>query len=353
MSRKTVLSVLNTKMGIIPSAIEINALKGDASNRSYYRLRYRRENRPTTIVVMQLAKPEAFKASEEAVSTSTIPVRELPYINILRHLTQWDIPVPRLYYYDPSAGLLFLEDLGDRTLEGRLKDSKEETVRRFYRLAIDELLKIQGPVTQHPSRNCIAFGRAFDVSLLMWEFDHFLEYGVEAQSGIPMKAGDRKKIRSEFMKIGEALAAEPRVFTHRDYHSRNLMVHRHRLYLLDFQDALMGPCVYDLSSLLRDSYTVLGEPMVDELIGYYLEQKKEAGLGRPARAAFRRLFDLMSIQRNLKAAGRFVYISIVKKKDHLLPYIPQTLGYVRRSLDRYSELKRLRDALRPYLEELR
>ena len=356
LNRETVLTLLKANLGVAASSVAISALKGDASNRSYYRLHYTSENRPATMVIMELAEPEAFKESEEAVSASTIPVTELPYINILHHLTEADIAVPKLYFHDPTAGLLFLEDLGDKTLEIERKDCDEAALRRYYRLAVDELLKIQGPATRNHDRNCIAFGRAFDAPLLMWEFDHFLEYGIEARTGVSIKPGDRETIRGEFFKICETLAAEPQVFTHRDYHSRNLMVHRNRIWLLDFQDALLGPCVYDLASLLKDSYTVLEESLVDELIDYYLERRaamSDDGMKKPDRAAFRRRFDLMSIQRNLKAAGRFVYIDLVKKKNHLLPYIPQTLEYVRRTLNRHNELKKLRDALQPYVQELR
>jgi aminoglycoside/choline kinase family phosphotransferase len=303
---------------------------------------------------MELAEPEAFKKSEEAVSASTVRVDEIPYVNILRHLARSDVAVPKLHYYDPKAGLLFLEDLGDQTLEKELKARTAEEIRRYYRLAIDELLKIQGPATHDRNTNCIAFGRAFDMPLFMWEFDHFLEYGIEARTGASINPGDRETIRGEFLKISETLAREPRVLTHRDYHSRNLMVHGERIWLLDFQDALMGPCVYDLASLLRDSYAVLPEPVVDDLINYFLDRRSEwnnKGLQRPERAPFRKLFDLMSLQRNLKAAGRFVYIDIVKKRPHLLPYIPQTLGYVWRNLNRYEELKKLRDVLQPYVAE--
>ncbi|MBI3611390.1 MAG: phosphotransferase [Nitrospirae bacterium] len=356
LNRETVLTLLKTKMGIAATNVAIFALKGDASNRSYYRLHYTNENRPATMIIMELAEPEAFKKSEEAVSAASITVNELPYINIRNHLAKSDVAVPKLYLYDPAAGLLFLEDMGDRTLEIELKDCDEAVLRRYYRLALDELLKIQGPATRDRNRNCISFGRVFDLPLLMWEFDHFLEYGIEARTGVAIKPGDRKTIRGEFLKISETLAAEPKVFTHRDYHSRNLMVHRNRIWILDFQDALMGPHAYDLASLLRDSYVVLPETVADELIEYYLERRAammDDGAKKPDRAAFRKVFDLMSLQRNLKAAGRFVYIHAVKKKDHLVPYIPQTLGYVRRNLDRYDELKKLRDALNPYVEELR
>ncbi len=356
LNRETVLAILKTKLGVAASNVAISALKDDASNRSYYRLHFTNENRPDTMILMELAEPEAFKKSEEAVSAAAITVDELPYINILNHLAQSDVAVPKLYFHDPAAGLLFLEDLGDRTLEIEIKDCDEAALRRYYRLALDELLKIQGPATRNQNRNCIAFGRVFDVPLLMWEFDHFLDYGIEARTGVSIKPADRETIRGEFFKICETLAAEPKVFTHRDYHSRNLMVHQNRIWLLDFQDALMGPPVYDLASLLKDSYAVLQESLVDELIDYYLEARAAVSAGgaeKPDRSAFRKRFDLMSIQRNLKAAGRFVYIDVVKKKNHLLPYIPQTLGYVRRNLNRHKELKSLRDALQPYVEELR
>ncbi|HUK56763.1 MAG TPA: phosphotransferase [Nitrospiria bacterium] len=353
--RETVLTILKTKLGHdTASNFAINALPGDASNRSYYRLRYTNRGRPDTMILMELAEPEAFKKSEEAVSASTIRIDEIPYINILRHLARSDIAVPKLFYYDSKAGLLFLEDLGDQTLEKELNARTAEEIQQYYRLAIDELLKIQGPATRDHDRNCMAFARAFDVPLLMWEFDHFLEYGIEARTGTSIHPGDRETMRGEFLKISETLAKEPRFITHRDYHSRNLMVHRDRIRLLDFQDALMGPSVYDLASLLRDSYAVLPERMLDDLIDYYLEQRpKWIGEGPEKQdwKLFRKRFDLMSIQRNLKAAGRFVYIDVVKKKAHLLPYIPQTLAYVRHNLNRYEELKTLKDVLQPYVVE--
>jgi len=354
-NRETVAAVLKTTLGVSDSEVAIHALKGDASNRSYFRLHYSLGKRPATMILMELAEPEAFKKSEEAVSAHAVTVNELPYINILHHLAKSDIAVPKLFFYDPGAGLLFLEDLGDRTLEFEIRNCGEAALRRYYRLALDEMLKIQGPATRNRDSNCIAFGRAFDVPLLMWEFDHFLEYGIEARTGVSITPGDRETIRGEFQKICSLLTAGQPVFTHRDFHSRNLMVHQDRVWLLDFQDALLGPCVYDLASLLKDSYAVLPEALVDELIDYYLDRAATMGmegLGKQDRAAFRKRFDFMSLQRNLKAAGRFVYIDVVKKKNHLLPYIPQTLGYVRRNLDRYSELKTLGDALRPYVEEL-
>jgi aminoglycoside/choline kinase family phosphotransferase len=148
------------------------------------------------------------------------------------------------------------------------------------------------------------------------------------------------------------MAAQPTVLTHRDYHSRNLMVDGGRLGVIDFQDALMGPAGYDLASLLRDAYIALDESLIDELIAEYLDRMEQAGAGRGDRSAFRRLFDFISIQRNLKAAGRFVYIDRVKKNPKFLADIPRVLGYVRRNLAKYPELSTLRKHLVPYVPEL-
>jgi aminoglycoside/choline kinase family phosphotransferase len=223
---------------------------------------------------------------------------------------------------------------------------------RRYKQAIDVLVRMQARGTSPAEPLCLAFHRSFDVPLLMWEFDHFLEYGIAARLGAPMDSGDAEAIRDEFRKISELLAGQPRVFVHRDYHSRNLMAAGDRLGVIDFQDALMGPATYDLASLLRDAYIALDEALIDRLIDYYLDQLQEGRQLWTNREAFRRLFDFTSIQRNLKAAGRFVYIDRVKANPKFLADIPRTLGYVRRNLTKYSELFTLRKLMSHYVPEL-
>ncbi|HEX2055635.1 MAG TPA: phosphotransferase, partial [Nitrospiraceae bacterium] len=185
-----------------------------------------------------------------------------------------------------------------------------------------------------------------------WEFEHFLEYGIGARLDKPMDPGDSSAVQAEFYKIAELLAGQPQVFVHRDYHSRNLMVDGHRLGVIDFQDALMGPATYDLASLLRDAYIALDEAMIDRLIDHFLDGLAAQGQPCRDRAEFRRLFDLTSLQRNLKAAGRFVYIDRVKRNPKFLADIPRVLGYVKRNLIKYPELAILRKHLTPYVAEL-
>ena len=130
------------------------------------------------------------------------------------------------------------------------------------------------------------------------------------------------------------------------------MVSGERLGVIDFQDALMGPATYDLASLLRDAYIALDELLIDRLIDYYLDQLQEGRHLWMSREAFRCVFDFTSIQRNLKAAGRFVYIDRVKGNPKFLADIPRTLGYVKRNLHKYPELSALRRLMSRYVPEL-
>lgn len=329
----------------------VTALAGDASNRRYFRATLR-GGPPHSVIIMQLAEPEGFKQSEEAVSGAGHQISELPFVNVRSHLASVKVPVPALYYYDQSAGLLYLEDFGDVTLAEAVGRADVSDVESRYKQAIDVLAQIQVHATVPVNSKCVAFYRSFDVPLLMWEFDHFLEYGVEVRGGAPLPGNDRVAIRGVFEKIAKEVAGQHRVFTHRDYHSRNLMLDGPRLGVIDFQDALMGPATYDLASLLRDAYIQLDDTLVDELVEYYLDRLADQRVSWIDRAGFRRLFDLTSIQRNLKAAGRFVYIDRVKGNPKFLADIPRVLGYVKRNLQKYTELAPLRRSLTRYVPEL-
>ena len=348
---------LRTQLPFLSRLQHCSPLAGDASNRRYYRL-HLVESPVSSIILMQLADPEGFKGSEEAVSETSGDITELPFVNVLSHLRQVGISVPALYYYDESAGLLYLEDFGDVTLVEACASVGKAKMEGLYVQAIDRLVEMHLRATFPGNASCLVFRRQFNDSLLMWEFEHFLEYGITARRGTPMRGKDEQAVREVFQKMADWIATQPQVFTHRDYHSRNLMVDGERLGVIDFQDALMGPATYDLASLLRDSYVELEEDLIDRLIDRYIEGLSE-GLDATRqtrmlltdRLAFRRLFDFTSIQRNLKAAGRFVYIDQVKSNPNFLADIPRTLGYVRRNLEKYPELQTLRSHLTPYIPE--
>ena len=137
---------------------------------------------------------------------------------------------------------------------------------------------------------------------------------------------------------------------HRDYHSRNLMLYQGSLHIIDFQDARMGPDTYDLASLLRDSYVDFNDQQVDALIAFFLAQR---GGSKEEDRDYRRRFDLMALQRNLKALGTFGFQTTNRGNTVYIQYIPRTLNYARANLARYERFGRLRDLLAEHLEELR
>jgi aminoglycoside/choline kinase family phosphotransferase len=134
------------------------------------------------------------------------------------------------------------------------------------------------------------------------------------------------------------------------------MLHDSQLYIIDFQDARMGPDTYDLVSLLRDSYMDFSEREVDELIAFFLALRG-VGADRPGADqeadTFRRRFDLMALQRNLKALGTFGFQTTARANPVYIQYIPRTLAYVRHNTERYGRFGRLREILAAHVEELR
>ena len=321
----------------------LTTLVGGASLRRYHRALIPGGN-PQSIVVMELGDD---RRSEE-IAHSGVP-SELPFVNVLRYLEAGRIAVPRLLAYDEPRGLLYLEDLGDVTFESRVVTAPPDHQRTWYRLAIDALLGLQRYAAAHPS-GCIAFSRGFDLKLLEWELHHFLEWGLVIGVGAQITSSETDEIKRHFLAIAEQLAAEPRVFVHRDFQSRNLMVQESpagpRLRLIDFQDALMGTYAYDLVALLRDSYVVLPPQLVTEFVEYYA-----AGAALDP-IAFRRLFDLQTVQRKLKDAGRFVFIDRVKKNPDFLQHIPSSHAYVAAALSRLPSLAPLQEILSRYIPAL-
>lgn len=322
--------------------ITITPLLGDASDRRYYRILSGsagvKDEIQGSVIVMKLK--ETYQSGEP------------PFLNIQRYLKKCRIPVPDVFYYDRKGGLIFLEDLGPMTLEERLKREKKSVKVKFYKRAIDLLLKMQISGDKTDRKECVAYSLEFDVEKLMWELDFFMTHMIEGLLQKRIKKEDREKIRNNFLNIVNMLTKEKKIFTHRDYHGRNIMVKNDKLGIVDFQDARMGLCQYDLASLLRDSYLVLEDKVREGLIDYYIREKERIEKIRIDRDEFLRLFDYMSIQRNLKAIGTFSYQKVCKNNDRYLPYIDNTLLYVDTNLKKYKEFKELRRILSKYIKEL-
>jgi len=324
--------------GVACGSAVVKKLKGDASNRSYWRV-----GAPPQSWVVMVMPPDASKKSEEA-SKGDAPA-ELPFVNVHRYLTGLGVRVPRIIHYDEPAGMMVLEDLTDQTFEQALHSTGKRE--QLYSDAVDLLARMRLAAEGKPDSCCLAFTRAFDEDLYDWELHHFREWGLEAWSGKKPSPDERAQLDAIFRGVAKQLAAAPRGFTHRDYQSRNLMVKDGELVVIDFQDALQGPRQYDLVALLRDSYVELERPFVEEMLRRYLKK-----IGGGDEAAFIGFFDLLTVQRKMKDAGRFEFINRVKGNPGFLVSIPASLRYVKAALDRQPQLSDLRKIVAKYVPEL-
>jgi len=336
---KTIRNFVSKAESVSPDAIEVIPLIGDASDRRFYRILLPEGN---SRVVMLLNPSVPAPENPE----------DFPFINILYHLTRCKVSVPKLYHFDLKRGILIVEDLGGMTLAEYVGKHGTQASCGLYRKALRDLLTLQIAGTRKGPSHCLAFQHCFGAEKLMWELDLFLEPTVTGYLGRKIDSKERAETRKEFLKLCRLLAAEPRYFTHRDYHSRNLLVQKGKIGIVDFQDARLGPLQYDLCSLLRDAYVVLSEPQVEELIDFYLTERDRIEGTRTDAGRFRKTFDFMSIQRNLKAAGTFGYMASVKGNNRYLAYLSNTFNYVRDNLTQYPELKNLRSSLGHFLPEI-
>jgi aminoglycoside/choline kinase family phosphotransferase len=323
--------------GLASRGARVVALTPDASDRRYFRVLLAQE--PSQVLAVY---PEA------------IAFDALPFVNVARLLSAMPVPVPRILDHSDALGIIALEDLGDVTLQAHLGAATPSEHEALYREAVSLVAALQRRGTELASPEHVPYGIAFDVEKLTWELQFFLKHFLEGYRGARVTAAQRDALTRELGAIAEELSAERRVLCHRDYHSRNLMVHDGRLHIIDFQDARMGPDTYDLVSLLRDSYVDLPEPQVEQLIAYFLALRGEDGVpGGADEAEFRRRFDLMAVQRNLKALGTFGFQAAARGNPVYIQYMPRTLNYVRANLERYPRFAPLRSVLADHIEELR
>ncbi len=331
----------------------LTALMGDASTRRYYRA----TGGGRSAIVMRLPA-DAFKSDEGGAA---VAVSELPFVNVQRFLAAGGVAVPEIYVDATGRGYLLLEDLGDTTFYDAVKSGRHD-VEGLYGEAFELLGRFKGRHGAVVGSGCVAAERAFEPSLLRWELDHFTEWGVEADTGARYDEGDRAVVEAAFDAMVGELAALPKVLTHRDYQSRNLMVRGgdvKDLVVIDFQDALMGAAVYDLVALLRDSYIALDAATLDRLLSRAHRVLRGAPGIDASEKAFRRAFHVQTLQRKLKDSGRFVFIDRVRKNPWFLQFIPDSLGYVRQAFEALREdgggddYGRLREVLARYRAELR
>jgi aminoglycoside/choline kinase family phosphotransferase len=326
-----------SETGLASRCRDVVPLTGDASDRRYFRLDL--TDGPSQIL---------------AVHTGAIEAARLPFVNVEALFAAMPVPVPRILGHSDALGIIAQQDLGDVTLQVQLEHATAAERLVLYRQAVTLIDVLQRRGSEMASPDYLPYGLAFDIEKLSFELRFFVTHFLEGHRGAVLGANDRAALEEEFAAIVGELAAEQRVLCHRDYHCRNLMVRDGALYLIDFQDARMGPDTYDLASLLRDSYVDFTDAERDELVGQFEALRRtRPGARQDDAAEFRRRFDLMSLQRNIKALGTFGFQATTRGNAAYVQCVPRTLAHVRTNLERYPRFKRLRRLLATHLPELR
>lgn len=262
-----------------------------------------------------------------------------PFLAMAWLLRDIGLNAPEVLEVDLEHGYLLLSDLGDR----RYLDALDaNSVERLYGDALDALerLQIHGP----RDSALPVYGRA----MLLREMQLFPDWLLARHLGITLDAAQRTVLEQTFELLADAALEQPRVCVHRDYHSRNLMVvDGHNPGVLDFQDAVVGPVTYDLVSLLRDCYIAWPGRQVEAwALGYLRRPAIRALVGEVRDDDWLRWFDLMGIQRHLKASGIFARLWHRDGKPGYLGDVPRTLRYMVEAAAPYPELEPLHTFLR-------
>ncbi|MBX3230514.1 MAG: phosphotransferase [Labilithrix sp.] len=295
-------------------------MSGGASTRRYFRLTLPGGKTAVAMFVPEGGRPEEVQKAHAGTRWPFLEVRDL--------LADRGVDVPRILAEDTDSGWLVLEDLGDDTLANWLLKRPADR-EDLYRKAVTDLARAQKELASLP-RGCVVGSRHFDFDLLRWEIEHFKEWGLDAREK-PLAAADVEAWNGIADRLAERVAALPRGFVHRDYQSRNLMVvDEKRLVWIDFQDALLGPRVYDLVALLNDSYQEFDRAFVEARLRDYAAAAGCAYDGLPAE------FDLVTVQRKLKDAGRFVFIDRQKGNPSFLKFVTPTIAKVGGALARLA-----------------
>jgi aminoglycoside/choline kinase family phosphotransferase len=258
-----------------------------------------------------------------------------PFVNVARLMEAAGLHVPEVLAWDEPQGFMLLTDLGDRTMMEVIDRDRPEANLPLYLQAVDALVdwqKASRPDVLPP----------YDEALLARELALFPDWYLARHRQVNLEGADRRTLDEAFADIVRRNLATPRVYVHRDFMPRNLMIPRdagQALGVLDFQDAVHGPITYDIASLMRDAFLSWEEDFVLDVTIRYWEKARKAGL--PVDADFGEFYrgvEWMGLQRHLKVAGIFARLTLRDGKPKYLEDAPRFIGYIRRAASRYREL---------------
>ena len=296
------------------SNFNLRPVSEDASFRTYHRLFLKNK----TFIVMD-APPEQENCKL--------------FIKITKKLHACNVSVPVIHNVNIEQGFLLLSDLGDDLY---LDELNAGSIYDLYSDAINALVNIQNSAN-------IGGLDEYDKNLLKSEMNLFTEWLIEKHLQIELKEAQRKDLIKLFDLLVANAEQQPKVFVHRDFHSRNLMVTKeNNPGIIDYQDAVYGPISYDLVSILKDCYIKWPQEEINKWVDFYLNKLHEdKSKFKIERDEFVRWFDLMGVQRHLKASGIFARLSHRDGKQNFLEDIPRTLSYILDLKDTYEELEQI------------
>jgi len=291
---------------------DIEVVSADASYRKYYRLIL--EDKSTFIIMDSSMQVESIS----------------PFIDISVRLLKANVQIPRVYSQNLQEGYLLIEDLGNTHLIDILNAM---SCKLLYTKAIYEIIKMQDADKSGLE--------PYDGKFLLFEMGLMKEWFIEQHLGITLSFDEQQLLDSSLKMIASEVLAQPQgYFVHRDFHSRNIMfAGQGKVYVIDYQDALVGAVTYDLASLLNDVYIKFDREKIVELV---LEFKILKGIKDVSDAEFIRWFDFMAMQRHIKILGIFARLKIRDNKPAYINDIPMTLEYIRENIARYDEFKPLK-----------
>ena len=311
----------NWLKGLQPSwQLDLDTLapaSADASFRRYFRIESKNLDFGTLIIMDAPPQHEPLDA----------------FIKVDLLLSKAGLNVPKILEQNSAEGFLLLNDLGNKTY---LAELNNETADHLYQNATHALVQMQLASKPNVLPN-------YDEALLQRELDLLPEWYLKKHLGIELTDLQQAQLKKSFELIIENNLAQAKVYVHRDYHSRNLMVTEvNNPGILDFQDAVYGPITYDASSLWRDAYIAWPEERVIDWVIKFWEQGRKVGLPMPEDfGQFYRDFEWMGLQRHLKVLGIFARLFHRDGKDGYLKEIPLVLEYAIATANRYIELKPL------------
>ncbi len=328
LSEKRVRRYAARYLSVPPRTVRVEPLTPDASTRKYYRVSADRDPGYTLIISLY---PAPFDPQDNS------------FLDVTKLFEQGGLPVPRVIDVAGTDGIILQEDLGDQSLskwiDGAIALRNDVAIDAMLARAIDLIVKIQQASELASEMNSVASRLAFDEDKLGWELNFFFDHYFGSLRHEVFDPETEEAIRSDLKAIAASLASRPRVLCHRDYHAMNLMVDiQGDLRVIDHQDARMGPVSYDLVPLLVERRL---EPApsawVEEQIDYFLGARESAGLPKIDRRDFLSEFNLMTIQRQLKATGTFSYqTGVLGRGEYYEQYVKAAVTTVLRAMDAYG-----------------